>query len=179
LIVFDLIVITVTGLSVCFDLRSRRIPNWLVLFGLGAGLILNSYRGAGQLFSSIGGFAAGVGVFIIPFALGYIGAGDVKYLGVIGALLGVGWLPRVLFYSAIAGGTMAIVAMLAGRYRLRFSRSIWTEYKVAALSLGRILPESVNARVAQGGCSLPWGVALSAGTIVSYFADPIGYWAGF
>jgi hypothetical protein len=84
-----------------------------------------------------------------------------------------------LFYSVIAAGTMAIGSILAGRCRLRFSRSIWTESKIAVLSLGRILPESVNARVAQGGWSLPWGVALSAGTIVSYFADPMGYWAGF
>jgi prepilin peptidase CpaA len=179
LIVFDLIVITVTGLSVFFDLRSRRIPNWLVLFGLGASFILNSYRGTGQLLSSVAGFAAGVGIFIIPFALGCIGAGDVKWLGVIGALLGIGRLPRVLFYSVIAAGMMAIGSVLAGRYRLQFSRSIWKETKIAVLSLGRILPESVNARVAQGGGSLPWGVALSAGTIVSYFADPMGYWAGF
>ena len=169
----------VTGLSVFFDLRSRRIPNWLVLFGLGAGLILNSYRGTGQLFASIAGFAIGVGIFIIPFALGCIGAGDVKCFGVIGALLGVGSLPRVLFYSAIAGGIIAIGAVLAGRCRLRFSSSIWTEFKIAALSLGRILPKGVNVRIAESGYSLPWGVALSAGTIVSYFADPMGYWAGF
>lgn len=179
MIVFDLIVITVTCLSVFFDLRNRRIPNWLVLFALGAGLILNAYRGTGPLFSSIAGFAAGVGIFIVPFALGCIGAGDVKWFGVIGALLGVGRLPNVLFYSVIAAGVMAIGSVLAGRCRLPLSRSIWTESKIAVLSLGRILPESANARVAQGACSLPWGVALSAGMVVSYFADPINYWAGF
>jgi prepilin peptidase CpaA len=35
---------------------------------------------------SVLGFFVGVGLLILPFAFGWIGAGDVKYLGVIGAL---------------------------------------------------------------------------------------------
>jgi prepilin peptidase CpaA len=179
LIVFDLIVVTVTSLSVFFDLRVRRIPNWLILFGLGAGLILNLYRGTSQFSYSAIGFFGGIGIFIIPFSLGWIGAGDVKYFGVIGALLGVKWLPRVLFYSAIAAGIIAIGAVLVGRCRLGFLKSAWIECKIAALSFGRILPETVNTRVSKGAYSLPWGVALSVGTILAYFVDPVGYWAGF
>jgi prepilin peptidase CpaA len=169
----------VTSLSVFFDLRVRRIPNWLILFGLGAGLILNLYKGTNQFAYSVMGFVAGVGIFIVPFLLGCIGAGDVKYFGVIGALLGLRWLPRVLFYSSIAAAIIAIGAVLVGRCRPGFRNATWTEFKIAALSFGRILPESVNTRVAKGAYSVPWGVALSVGTILSYFIDPMGYWAGF
>jgi Flp pilus assembly protein protease CpaA len=179
LILFDSILITVTSLSVFFDLRMRRIPNWLILFGLSAGLILNFYSGANQFSYSLIGFVAGIGIFIVPFSLGCIGAGDVKYFGVIGALLGVRWLPRVLFYSSIAAGVMAIGAVLVGHCRLGSRNTIWTEWKIAALSFGRVLPESVNTRVAKGAYSVPWGVALSVGTILSYFMDPLGHWAGF
>ena len=169
----------VTSLTVFFDLRVRRIPNWLVLFGLGAGLILNLYRGTSQFSYSAIGFFGGIGILFVPFALGWIGAGDVKYCGVIGALLGVRWLPRVLFYSVMAAGTIAIGAVLIGRYQRGFLKSAWSEWKIAALSFGEILPEPVTMRVAEGAFSLPWGVALSVGTILAYFADPQGYGAGF
>jgi prepilin peptidase CpaA len=179
LIPFDLVVVTVTSLSVFFDLRVRRIPNWLILFGLGSGLILNLYRGPSQFSYSAIGFLVAVGTFIIPFALGWIGAGDVKLCGVIGAMLGVKWLPRVLFYSALAAGIMAMGSVLVGRFRLGFFKSAWIECKIAALSFGRILPENVNMRVSKGAYSLPLGVALSVGTILAYFVDPVGHWAGF
>jgi prepilin peptidase CpaA len=180
LIVFDLVVATVTGLSLFFDLRVRRIPNWLILFGLGSGLILNLYRGASQFSYSAIGFLVGVGTFVIPFALGWIGAGDVKLCGVIGAMLGVKWLPRVLFYSAMTAGIIALASVSVGRYRPGFLKSAWIECKIAALSFGRILPESVNMRVSKGGVySLPLGVALSVGTILAYFVDPVGHWAAF
>ena len=179
MIVFDLVIVTVTSLTVFFDLRVRRIPNWLILFGLGAGLILNLYRGTSQFSYSAMGFLAGIGIFLVPFALGWLGAGDVKYCGVIGALLGVKWLPRILFYSAMAAGIIAIGAVLIGRCRRGFLKSAWIEYKIAALSFGRILPETVSMRVARGEYSLPWGVALSIGTMLAYFVDPVGYWAGF
>ncbi len=54
------------------------------------------------------GIVVGIAVLILPFALGWIGAGDVKFFGVVGALLGVSWLPRVFFYSALVAGVIAI-----------------------------------------------------------------------
>ena len=61
------------------------------------GLLLNAAQGFSQFSHSLLGFIVGITVFIVPFALGWMGAGDVKYFGVVGALLGVGWLPRVFF----------------------------------------------------------------------------------
>ena len=125
------------------------------------------------------GFLVGLGIFIIPFSLGWIGAGDVKLCGVIGAMLGVKWLPRVLLYSAMTAGMIALASVLVGRYRPGFVKSAWIECKIAALSFGRILPESVNMRVSKGAYSLPLGVALSFGTLLAYFVDPAGRWAGY
>ncbi len=179
MILFDLIILTVTGLSVFFDLRVRRIPNWLILFGLGAGLILNFHRNASEFSNSVVGFFIGIGIFIVPFLLGWMGAGDVKYSGMIGAILGVKLLPRVLFYASVVAGLMAIVSILVGRCRTSSLKTAWTECKITALTFGHLLPETVAMRVAQGGYSLPWGVALGAGTILAYFVDREGHWAGF
>lgn len=176
---FDFILITVAGLAAFFDLSVRKIPNWLILFGLGAGLILNLYGGISQFIYSILGFFIGIGVFVVPFLLGWMGAGDVKYFGVIGAMLGMNWLPRVVFYSTVVAGIMAIGAALLGNCRIGFFKTAWYECKIAVLSFGQILPEGVNVRVSKGAYSLPWGIALSLGTILAYFIDPAGQWAGF
>jgi prepilin peptidase CpaA len=96
--------------AVC-DLRSREVPNWISLsllswaivgttfslieinwFGLVAGLMLAGALGAGL------------------FALGAFGGGDVKLIAALGAVLGPGGLIYMLFWTALAGGALALVA---------------------------------------------------------------------
>jgi Flp pilus assembly protein protease CpaA len=176
---FDLTIVCVTSLSVFFDLTERRIPNWLILVGLVAALCLSGFRGFNEFYLSILGFIVGITVFIVPFALGWMGAGDVKYFGVVIALLGVGWLPRVLFYSVLAAGVIAIGYVALGRFRAGFFPEAWNDCKLAILSFGRVLPDSMTIRTAKSADSVPWAVAIGAGTIVAYYFDPSGRWAGF
>jgi Flp pilus assembly protein protease CpaA len=175
----DFSILLVTVLSVCFDLTVRRIPNWIIAFGLAGGLLLNASQGFAQFSHSLLGFIGGIAVFIVPFALGWMGAGDVKYFGVVGALLGVEWLPRVLFYSILAAGVFAVGYVTIGRFNYGFYKDAWTDCKLAILSLGRVLPDSIGKRTAKGADSVPWGVAIGAGTLVAYYFDPTGRWAGF
>jgi prepilin peptidase CpaA len=111
--------------------------------------------------------------------LGWIGAGDVKFFGVIGSLLGVSWLPRVFFYSALAAGAIAVAYIVLGTARLKFFGKTWMDIKIAVLSMGHILPAPVNKRAEEQGCSVPWGVAFAAGTVIAYYFDPSGQLAGF
>ena len=80
------------------DLRSRRIPNWLVLPFLLAGIVISPWRqnwpgigrslgwhGIGQSFA---GFGIGLLVCGIFFWMGGMGAGDVKLAAAIGAWVG-------------------------------------------------------------------------------------------
>ena len=168
-----------TILSVSFDLTVRRIPNWIIAFGLAGGLLLNASQGFVQFSHSLLGFIAGIAVFIVPFALGWMGAGDVKYFGVVGALLGVEWLPRVLFYSIVVAGVIAVGCVSVSRFNSRFLKDAWIDCKLAIFSLGRVLPDSIGKRTAKGADSVPWGVAIGAGTLVAYYVDPTGRWAGF
>jgi prepilin peptidase CpaA len=175
----DFSILLVTALSVFFDLMVRRIPNWIIAFGLAGGLLLNGSQGFAQFSHSLLGFIGGIAVFIVPFALGWMGAGDVKYFGVVGALLGVEWLPRVLFYSILTAGVLAIASVAIGRFNSGSLKAAWTDCKLAILSLGRVLPDSIGKRTAKGADSVPWGVAIGAGTLVAYYFDPTGRWAGF
>jgi Flp pilus assembly protein protease CpaA len=177
----DFSILLVTVLSVFFDLTVRRIPNWIIAFGLAGGLLLNATEGVVQFSHSLLGLIVGIAIFIVPFALGWMGAGDVKYFGVVGALLGVEWLPRVLFYSILTAGVLAVAYVAVGRFDFSsgFFKNVWTDCKLAFLSFGRLLPDSISKRTAKGADSVPWGVAIGAGTLVAYYFDPTGRWAGF
>ena len=175
----DAIIVLVSGLAAFFDLRLRRIPNWLIASGLFCGVVLNYFHGDGRWLQSVSGFLVGVAVLVLPFAFGWIGAGDVKFFGVVGALLGISWLPRVFFYSALVAGVIAVGYLAAGLASFSRLKSYWLEVKAAVLSMGSVLPDPVYARNRGAGGSVPWGVAFAAGTIIAYYFDPSGHWAGF
>ena len=171
--------VLISSLSAFFDLKVRRIPNWLVFVGATSGLALSGYHGVNPFIQSMAGLVGGILVLFLPFALGWIGAGDVKFFGVVGALLGVAWLPRVFFYSALSAGLIAIAYVVFGRTQLGSIKSLWTDIKIAVLSLGRVIPDPVHIRSKERGGSVPWGVAFAIGTIIAYYFDHSGQWAGF
>jgi prepilin peptidase CpaA len=179
LIASDTVILLVSGLSAFFDFRIRRIPNWLIASGLLCGITLNAIQGYNHLASSMIGFLAGIAVLVIPFAFGWIGAGDVKFFGVVGALLGVSWLPRVFFYSALVAGVIAVGYLAAGLASFSRFKVFWSDLKIAVFSLGHVLPDPVYIHSHNSGGSVPWGVAFAAGTVIAYYVDPSGHWAGF
>jgi prepilin peptidase CpaA len=101
------------------DLRSRRIPNALVLVGLISGVGLNSWAfGVGGLMSSLFGAAVGLALFLPVFALGGMGGGDVKLLAALGAMLGSIGILKVAVVAALSGGLLALIVAL-------FKRRCW------------------------------------------------------
>lgn len=73
-----------------WDFRQHRIPNWLTLSAIPAGIAWNTSMEGFQGFqSSMAGFAVGFGILFILFATGGGGGGDVKLMGALGAWVGV------------------------------------------------------------------------------------------
>ena len=167
------------SLSAFFDIKERRIPNWVSIPGILIGLFLNSFLGLAQLLQSVTGLVVGIGVMIIPFALGWMGAGDVKLFGLVGAFLGVQWLPRVFFYSSLISGVLALFSVIVRGLNFKLFPRLWLDLKVAVLSLGRVLPESLTQGAIHRNKSIPWGVAIGIGALVAFYLDPNGKWAGF
>jgi prepilin peptidase CpaA len=176
-LVLNLTLLTTIGLAAFFDIRERRIPNWVILFGLIGGLAFGAIQSSTQFIFSVNSFVAGILALIIPFAFGWMGAGDVKLFAAVGALLGYKTLPRVFFYSCIFAGMIALVAMALGQARQISFKHFWTDCKLMFLSIGAGLPN--HALHESGVYSVPWGVAIGAGTIMAYYVDPLGMWAGF
>lgn len=99
--------ILLTLAAVC-DIRTHRIPNPLVLVGLVLGLAGHGWRGGGPgLLLSLEGIAV-AGLALLPYALGGLGAGDVKLFAVVGALMGPAFLLWTLLGTILAGGLLAL-----------------------------------------------------------------------
>lgn len=91
------------------DTLSRRIPNFGTLAITLAGLGLHLYEGgaSGLLFSFMG-LLAGFFLLLAPYLMGGIGAGDVKALAGLGALLGPAAIFQVFIYTGLIGGLLAV-----------------------------------------------------------------------
>lgn len=101
------------------DWRYRRIPNWLTVPGLLAGIAVNTIAGRwpGAKTSLLG---AGLGLLLLlPFVvIKALGAGDWKLIGAIGACLGSARLVEVLIGSVLVAGVMAVgMIIYKGRAR--------------------------------------------------------------
>ena len=128
---------SVSCLSAFFDLIARRIPNWLIAIGAATGLAINAFQGGHYFLQSLLGFVVGIAVLVLPFAMGWIGAGDVKFFGVMGAQLGIVFLPRIFLYSAIVAGVIALASLLSGKISFFSFKQIWLDVKIAFVSYGK------------------------------------------
>ena len=161
--------------AVACDVRSRRIPNRLVLAGMLAGLALQATvtPGAGlfsEPFGALGILKAGAGmllglVLLLPmYALGAMGAGDVKLMAMLGAFLGPLDILGAGLSSVLAGGVLALlVALFQGSLRK-------VSANVKVMVLGSVLrgmsggSARIDAPLAATG-QLPYAVAIAAGTV--------------
>ncbi len=119
----DLVALLCCVVAAVTDLRTRTIPNWLTLGGLGVGLILNTALsaalGAGWLAGLLSALGGGLLLLIVFGVLGlvnFVGMGDVKLLAAVGVCVRWPLTLWVLAYVAFAGGVIAILyALLRGR----------------------------------------------------------------
>jgi prepilin peptidase CpaA len=107
----------VVAVATFTDLRSRRIPNWLVLPFLVAGLVVSGWtHGWHGVLQSLEGLAVGALFFGILCWMGGMGMGDVKLCAAIGAWIGPSQMLTALVMTGIAGGLIALCWAVAGGF---------------------------------------------------------------
>jgi prepilin peptidase CpaA len=120
--------------ATAYDLRSREIPDWISLLLLvwAVGSTALELHPVGWL-SLLGGLTIGFVLSTVFFALGGLGAGDVKLMTALGAALGHVAVLFTLFWIALAGGALAFVALARGKRDLAYGPAIALGLFIATL----------------------------------------------
>lgn len=151
-----------------YDVRYRRIPNWLSLAGVLIGVALNAFLDQGRrgmFVASMLGLAIAFIVYFGLYALRAMGAGDVKLMAAIGALVGWERWFGIFFVTALVGGVMALI-LVVSRGRL----------KQTLFNVGFILSELKGGRPAylakeeldvkhKKALGLPHGAVIAVSTV--------------
>jgi prepilin peptidase CpaA len=105
-----------SGSSAVIDLYTRRVPNVLTL-GLAASGLLSAAFGLTRvgIGGALAGFVVGLALMLPGHLLGATGAGDVKLLAALGVWLGPARTGQAFFYTALAGGVLAVLVAIRRR----------------------------------------------------------------
>jgi len=143
------------------DIRSRRIPNELTatLAGLGVGFAAAGVSGV-PLWASAAGFVLGLALMMPGHVLGATGAGDVKLMAAVGAIVGPGLVFPAFLFTCIAGGVLAVAVAISRR---RFTETV--------AGTGRLIAAPANARTEIKGAAasrrFAYGPAIAAGCVIA------------
>lgn len=155
--------------AVFFDLRTRRIPNLLVVAGACVGVFLGAcQQGIAGISISLLGLATGFALFLPGYALRMTGGGDLKLLAALGTLLGPRltlyafalYLPAALAWALLYSATAALRRGMASP----FSR-YWAMLKTLAIT-GRFAYQRPAANELMGQ-RLPMAPAIAFGVLTA------------
>jgi prepilin peptidase CpaA len=162
----EIAALIVAGVACATDLRSARIPNALTFGAVVLAVLYHTAAPDGFGFGrAILGLGVGLLVFFPVFALGGLGAGDVKLMAALGTWLGWQSILQVAVFGALAGGVMALALALRRGYlgqawrNIRMLMTHWWLFGV------RPLPELTLE--AGRGLRLPYALPIAAGLVVT------------
>jgi len=167
-------VVTITLIvAAAIDGWKLKVPNWItfpmILSGWVYSAWLSEFPGWEGFLWSLAGTAVGLGLLLPLYAIGGMGAGDVKLLAGVGAWV---WATNTVYafvVTTIVGGIIAIIMVLA--------RGAWKKHRDQfRMIFGEIAtirdPNTLSALAAERKSSmflLPYGIPIAIGTIL-YFA---------
>jgi prepilin peptidase CpaA len=162
--------LVVLAIATFTDLRSRRIPNWLVLpflaIGIGVAGWLHGWHGVGE---SLEGVAVGGAFFFILALMGGMGMGDVKLCAAIGAWIGPAQMLMALILTGMAGGIMVLCWAVAGGFLgdlFKGTGDLLFSFK----KKGDASPEQEMVLSNPLKRKMPYAPAIAIGTLISFLS---------
>ena len=161
--------VAVLAVATVTDLRSRRIPNWLVLpfmvVGIGVSGWLHGWAGVGH---SLGGLLLGGFLFGILAIMGGMGGGDVKLCAAIGAWIWTRQLIIALVLTGMVGGIMALCwAAMGGFLGELFSGAGGLLFRLGKRGVKPDAELNLSNPLTR---KMPYAPAIAIGTLVSFLA---------
>ena len=164
------LVSVVLVVAAVIDGLQLKVPNWLTYPMILSGWIYSlTFFGVDGLGLSLLGTAIGLALLLPAYAIGGMGAGDVKLLAGVGAWIYATHTLLAFGISAVIGGVMAVVMVSwSGKWRKHLS-----QFHMIASEIVTIRdPEQLATIAADRKSSmmlLPYGIPIAIGTIL-YFA---------
>lgn len=107
------ILIGLVLLAGVYDARYRKIPNWLslsgLILGLGINILFSGWEGLGV---AALGFGLAMLVYTPLYLIRGMGAGDVKLMAAIGAIVGPHEWFGIFITTALVGGVVSLTAII-------------------------------------------------------------------
>jgi len=165
--------VTVTLIvAAVIDGYKLKVPNWITFPMILGGIAFNVATGGWEgLLWSLLGTAVGLALLMPAYAIGGMGAGDVKLLAGVGAWVGSTTTFHAFCWSAILGGVIALLMILARNGWRKHGKQFQT-IVTEVVTIGS--PTELSTIAAKRKSSmllLPYGIPIALGTI-AYF-----YWA--
>lgn len=162
----QLLVAVIALVAGIYDIRYRRIPNWLVLPGFLLGILLNGFLYFGEgLWRSAAGVGLALVIYFPLYLLRGMGAGDVKLMAALGAM--VGWQNWIVIFivSGILGGIFAVILTLAkGRFRKTMSNVGYMLWEMAHLRSPYMRSGDLDVK-SPTAVTLPHGAVVALGCL--------------
>ncbi|HWB86992.1 MAG TPA: A24 family peptidase [Bryobacteraceae bacterium] len=150
-----------------YDVRYRRIPNWLTVSGAAVGVALNTFLGFGWsgLRFSLVGLLVAFGVYLVLYVLHAMGAGDVKLMAAVGSMVGWANWVGIFIITALLGGVMALILVVA---KHRLQKTIFNVgFILAEMKQGRpayLSREELDVKSPKS-VGLPHGAVIAIGSL--------------
>ncbi|MGM8212316.1 A24 family peptidase [Virgibacillus sp. W0430] len=162
------IVIIMLIICIVTDLRERKILNAVTLPASLLAFIYHAFTAGldGFLFSGKG-FLVGFALLIIPYAMGGIGAGDVKLLAAIGAWKGMLFVLYAGLYGAAVGGIIAFIILLKRKQFRLTIKSIFLSCLFLKSAKGSL---TITKRATQL-ISIPYAIPIAIGALCTYILE--------
>jgi prepilin peptidase CpaA len=158
--------VAVVIVACVWDVTTSRIPNVLTFTTIVLALAFHAIApaGSGVSYAALG-LLAGLAVFFPMFALGAMGAGDVKLMAALGAWIGWKAILFVALYGSLAGGALGLVIGM----RRRYLRKALSNLKMLATYwwVEGVKPLPALTLEAKDSQRLPYALAIAAGLAVA------------
>jgi len=161
------VLLVLAVLAAIWDLRFRRIPNWLVLAGLVLGFGLNGFLfGLPGLGTAGLGMLTGFGIYLVLHLLHAMGAGDVKFMAAVGSLTGPREWFHIFFVSVIIGAVAGVILALSkGRLMRTFNNVGYIVSEIGHFRPPHVRREDLDVK-SEKALRMPHGAAIAAGIFI-------------
>ena len=146
------------------DMRQRKIPNALLLVASALALLGSMTAGGVGLASALVGGVVALLVFVVFYAIGAMGAGDVKLMATVGMFMGRADVVGLCITVLIAGGLQSLIWAL---WQARLQEVLLNTWQ-AMLSLASGGWRSKTDLPTVRG-SMPYALAIGAGSFAHLY----------